>query len=230
MLSGSITLEGEIAHANIPTIAIPENRIDAAPGIIPRESGSFGPCTAANHNAYECYASPLIFARLVTATIDQNRARNFEAREPLPPDLTPVGGVPNQNLIDYRDVEILNAEGQKKLRGIAFPNVNDMASRLKWCPALNGLVFGTLKNMESKFSMDYGPPKHGTNTAALGWTYVESIDDALNSWNTVRLIEQPSVVKSPSAFGNTQANSAHFHGFRRERLEHARGFCYTIKI
>ena len=129
------------AHANFPNIDIPENRIDAAPGVVPRKSGSFGPCTTVNHNVYECYASPLISARLVAATIEQNKTRNFGVWEPLPPDLAPAGSVPNQNLIGYREVEILNAEGQQKLRDILIPNGKDMASRLKWCPALNGLVF-----------------------------------------------------------------------------------------
>ena len=57
---------------NVPEIAIPQEPVATAGQVPAQHSGGFGPLDAAGHNAYECYASPLVTARRIEATVQQN--------------------------------------------------------------------------------------------------------------------------------------------------------------
>lgn len=64
----------------------------------------------------------------------QNEEHEFRNWSPLPNNLVPVEAIPIRNLLGYRTkVERLNAEGLQVISDMAFPNLDNMSSRIKWC-------------------------------------------------------------------------------------------------
>ena len=96
-------------------------------------SGGFGPANAAGHNAYECYASPLVTAHRVEATIQQNTPPvAFGTWQPLPVGMAPENGAPNENLVGYiPTIERLHSDAMRIFDGVALPNHGGMVGRLK---------------------------------------------------------------------------------------------------
>ena len=123
----------EDIRVNVPEIAIPQQPVSAAGQVPAQPSGGFGPVDAAGHNAYECYASPLVTARRVEATVLQNTPPvAFGAWLPLPANMTPDNGVPNENLVGYvPNIERLHNDAMRIFDGVQLPNHVRMVGRLK---------------------------------------------------------------------------------------------------
>lgn len=67
-------------------------------------SGSFGKIAVEDHNKYECYVSPYVTSQLVIKIREAHRG----AWNPFPRGAFPDGGLPNQNLLEYKEPERLN--------------------------------------------------------------------------------------------------------------------------
>lgn len=227
LIANTVTPQGDLVKTNIPDSGIPQPYVPPEEGVVEQDAGSFGPCTAANHNSYECYVSPLVTSRLVMETALQNANRNYVAWQPLPDGLMPANGTPTQNLLGYRpNVERLNAEGLQCLLDVAFPNGVDMQSRLRWCPELTARVSGALRSLETRYKMVKGRPSHGTNTSMLGWISIPNIDGAIIQQNGDRLATITGPVNSSVTLGSSQCNIVGLFGLRRQRTASARGLCY----
>lgn len=175
-IANTTTPQGDLVRTNIPLACVPNQHIEAAGNIPEQTAGGFGVCGAANHNAYECYVSPLVTSRFIEATAAQNAAHEFGPWQPLPHDMTPANGVPNVNLLGCRpNVERLTPEGIQKVQDLVFPDGDDMQSRVRWSPELVARVSGSLKVMDTKYKMHTGRPVHGHNTSALGWIVVDNV-------------------------------------------------------
>ena len=227
MISNATTPQGDNVLTNIPVGGVPNPHIAAAGDVVEQTAGGFGVCGVANHNSYECYVSPLITSRLVEATLQQNQDHNFADWEPLPAGMTPPNGVPNRNLLGYRQVERLRSEGIQTLMNLQFPDGDNMSSRIRWCSELNCRVYGVLRTMENRYKMAYGKPRHGTNTSTLGYMSVISTAVAELQWNTQRVADFSGPIYSSVALGSWQTYQVYLFGLKRERTDHARGFCYT---
>lgn len=97
---------GESVRVNLPEAATPQ------PPANNIESGSFGPVTANNHNAYECYFSPYISKKLIQRTLVANEfgraAANYLDWNPFPEGTFPCGSTPTANLLGYYRPQILH--------------------------------------------------------------------------------------------------------------------------
>lgn len=100
--------------------------------------------------------------------LTQNEEHKFRNWSPLPNNLVPVGAIPILNLLGYRTkVERLNAEGVQVISDMAFPNLDNMSSRIKWCPELVVRVNDILKKMEPFHKMVNRRHKPGTNSSVV---------------------------------------------------------------
>ncbi|CAK9813880.1 hypothetical protein ANTPLA_LOCUS8021, partial [Anthophora plagiata] len=226
--ANTTTPQGDLVRANVPVCAVPNPHIDDSGDIPEQPAGGFGVCSSANYNSYECYVSPLVTARLINATVEQNQNHQYGPWQPLPAAMTPIHGIPTLNLLGCRpNVERLNPEGLQKIQDISFPNGNDMQSRVQWSPELVARVSGTLKSMDTKYKMHFGKPVHGHNTFALGWIVVELVGGGTIERNSARLSTYSGRIDSSAALGSSQAYAAFTLGLRKERTDQARGLCYT---
>ena len=124
-IGNTTTASGDDVRANIPLLPlgpVPAEQGPPALDYIP--SGSFGRITAANHNAYECYISPIVTANRVLATRAQQRAW-----QPLPRGAYPNGGVPTLNLLGYGAIDDLSPEGRTRIKGFDFPDDDTLVGR-----------------------------------------------------------------------------------------------------
>lgn len=228
LITTTTTPQGDIVKVNVPDSCIPKPRSEAAGNIPALPAGGFGICGADNHNAYECYVSPLVTSRYVEATIAQNTAKRFGAWQPLPDAMMPVGAIPTQNLLGYRpNVEKLNAEGLQAISNPAFPDGPGMAARLKWSSLLLFRVNGTLKKMAERYKMFVGRPTSGPNSAGVGWIRVDMVGDRSHGQTSARLSAICAPVHSSIALGSAQCNIVQLMGLKRERTHDAPGLCYV---
>jgi hypothetical protein len=224
MLANSTSPQGDTIKMNVPEGGIPQEPVPEEGDRARIPSGSFGVADAASHNAYECYVSPLITARLIEATIAQNTDRRYRAWAPLPAGCFPAGCVPTSNLLGYKpNVERLTPEGMQAILDATYAEGANMAGRLKWSPELVARVSGTLKRLETKFRCVQGRPQRGTNPAPTGWVTV----DAIPAVNSGRLSVVCAPVYCESALGPSQCNVVGLLGLKRERTATARGLCYV---
>jgi hypothetical protein len=224
LLTNSSTPQGDVVRLNVPDGGIPQEPIPAQDGRARIPSGSFGVIGADNHNSYECYVSPLVTSRLVEATIAQNSAHQYVPWQPLPPGCFPAGAIPTRNLLGYRpNVERLNQEGLQALVDATFADGATMAGRLRWSPELVARVSGTLKRLDGKYRCVIGRPRHGTNSAALGWTVVDAVPTPTED----RLVSVNSPVYCSVALGQAQCNIAGMMALKRERTVTAMGLSYV---
>lgn len=126
------TPAGDEVRFNLPEAGTPlwsQAPIEEDGSEIP--SGLFGIANAAQHNAYECYVSPRVTAGLVGATAAYN-GRNPPAQpwQPLPAGYFPRGGVPNRNLLGWREPERLTVEALNVIEGVIFADGETMEARL----------------------------------------------------------------------------------------------------
>lgn len=103
---------------------------------------------AANHNAYECYISPLVTSNRVTAS-----AQHEEDYNPVPPELMAGNLVPNRNLLGYEPVDPVNAGATARLAGIDFPNDDTLEGRYRYSALLQTRVYVVLAEMKDRFKM-----------------------------------------------------------------------------
>ena len=100
--------------------------------------------------------------------LTQNEKHKFRNWSPLLNNLVPVEVTSTLNLLGYTTkVERLNAEGVQVISDMAFPNLDNMLSRIKWCPELVVRVNDILKKMEPFHKMVNRRLKPGTKSSVV---------------------------------------------------------------
>lgn len=220
---------GDVVHPNLPSGGTPQHRllVQAAnqrarlPEIV-LPSGTFGPCVALNHNAYECYVSPFVTMSLITETLRVRRAAQRPAEwNPFPAGTFPNGCMPTLNLLGYEIPEILTPEGEQSLVGIEFHNENSMAGRLCHSVEVMTRVNTVLAAHMNDFKYTMGPGHDAANSAAFIISHRQ-----IATRNADRLAYGTATLESVDAFGVAAANSAIRFAYLRRRAAGAAGLCF----
>lgn len=220
-IGNSLTRAGEIVGFNVPEAVLP--RATAAGNV---QSGTFGPCNAASHNVYECYASPYVSKRYIECSIINNNANVFtEDWQPLPQGYYPMGALPNENLVGWWPVERLSRLAVAQLMKCGFENGNSIGGRLAFSEYATDQVSRTIIGLRETIK---GVPAnvefHETGAVFLTKVAKHKPDFPL----TERLVDINSDIYSRECFGSSASNRANYFGFRRRRNEDMPGLCYTL--
>lgn len=214
LINTVVTPSGDTVRVNLSDSAMPQHSVEALP------PGSFGPVGVENHNAYECYVSPLVTRNFLIASRTQQV--NYE---PLPAGSYPEGAIPNRNLLGYYPAEQLTPEGRAALDMYNFPDTDDMAGRLQIVPALLQDVSNTVFRCSREFkTVKFHEIQRKPVQTGLVFAKALEVPGNANSGDIARTV---SVVHGPYAFGNVTASQAVLFTYRRMRTPTARGMCYT---
>lgn len=187
-ISNTTTCDGDEVRVNRPDICIPG---------VGDQLGHFGPVTATNDNAYECYVAPIVTARRVLAT----RAREVDW------DIPDITGdlIPNENLLGFGPIDVLQGEAQAMIKGFNFPTSDNLAGRIQYCPELMMRVNTVVREYRDRFKfVNIGLNEQGVRNYIKGrptpsnLTFVTSDVD-----NEVRLSLNQIKISCPSAFSNS---------------------------
>ena len=147
LINTNITPTGDTVRINVPDAIVSGIEVPAADNVIAQSSGTFGPVTAASHNAYETNVSPFITMRNIQSQVQQ------QALTPLADDFVPAGFVPNRNLLGYVSYGQAGPDARALLAEYRFSEGNRIYARLRLCPALMVDVSGTLHRLSDKYKM-----------------------------------------------------------------------------
>ena len=213
LINTNITPAGDTVRINVPDAIVPGIDVPTADNVVAQPSGTFGPVTAATHNAYETKISTYVTTRNILSQVQQ------EALTPLPDDYVPAGFVPNHNLLGYVPYVQAGPDARALLAEYRFSEGNGIAARLRLCPALMVDVSATLHRLSDKYKMVKIPDlvRKPSLACTVYNTYSTRRDGTANN----------SVISALFAFGTTTASQATLFGFKKERTEEVRGFCYT---
>lgn len=214
-INSVVMQNGDVIYLNLPDAAIPQYQGE---GI---SSGSFGEANVANHNAYECYVSPLITKRLVERTLEatQHHALVGVGWNPLPEGFFPAGCTPTVNLLGYQLPEALQNESMNALMGLNFADDESMAGRLCHCPELMTRVNGVLE-IQDHFNFQIGAVGPAVNPAG---TIYAQVTEAVQ--NVAQLSDRHGSLHSVECFGSSAANMSVYFGYKRKRANRAFGPC-----
>lgn len=190
-------------------------------------SGSFGPVTAINHNAYECYFSPYISRRLIERTLEMNTAAipNFGSWNPFPPENIPNNAVPNSNLLGYYKPDKLNQETINLLQNCNFqngPTITGLLSHSAECMFHTTSVLSRLRAIDL-VRADF---KKTENPAASPAPFIFKVLHD-NVGYERRIASYNATLKCPYSF--IYNNRAHFFVYKRFRTLESPGSCFTTK-
>lgn len=141
-----ITRGGQIVKANIPDSFLPqppdeeEEEEEIPPGTFSDE----------NHNAYEVSLCPYTMMRFVEISSLEEPQVDWI---PLPANLILQGGVATSDFLGYSPIPRSHAEGRQSLRVGHFEQGDDIASRLRYNPALFIRCNAELEKLSDKFKM-----------------------------------------------------------------------------
>ncbi|APG78161.1 hypothetical protein [Wuhan insect virus 22] len=214
-----VTSSGDTVRVNFPDAGLPQLSLPEdgdKPEVPP---GSFGDVTSQNHNAYECYVSPLITRRFLEASRDNNP--NYH---PLPPERVTAGTTPTRNLLGYYPVEKVPPEGVAILSGYEFPETDDMTGRLQLVPSLMLEVSNSLFRCQRDVKMT---KFHDIVRKPVQTGLVFAKVTSAPQINVSTLFNISSNLHGPMAFGNVTASQAALFAYRRERTSSAKGLCYV---
>lgn len=233
--SNTISPAGDAVTVNLPHVALPQGPIAAAEGQVAIPSGSFGDCTAATHNAYECYVSPYITRRLIERTVEANAiqpgateaqqalyAARFRDWNPLPAGAYPANAVANRNLLGYQQPIQLTGEAISALTKCNFLDNSTMLGRLSHCAEAVTRV-STAVGKERRLKSARADFNYDSSTASLVFKVCETDPDP-----GLRLSEVQGKVSSPFAFASNDSNKANYFGYKRRRTEEQPGCCYLL--
>lgn len=201
--------------------------VDAAPPLCAVEecsSGSFGIPAAANHNAYECYWSPLVTQKYITASISENRRRNGIRPHwtPFPPSWLPNDALLNQNLLGWHPVTRHHTDAIAKMEMCEFVDDDTISGLLCHCPYAMNLACSTLADI--KISCVPADFIEKENTAA----FITKRDNSADEDTLARVSDQASYAYSPFSFGSSAGNKATYFCYKRERTENRPGVFATL--
>lgn len=218
---------------NLPATAIPLGPV-VVDGVN-HPSGSFGPLAADNDNTYECYVSPLVTSRRVTASVE-----NQPNYQPLPEGFIPGNLIPNSNLLGFEPIDIQGAGASARLQGIQFPDDDTLEGRYKVVSLLQERVYTVLAEMKDRFKIVELRRIHNEK----GLNFMERIQHKITAVNLLfveahgllndavaPLYSRNVAVHSFGAQGSAVANQANIECFHRRRVNvgqnMARGYCCT---
>jgi len=215
----SMTPTGDKVYWNLPDAAIPakttnEHNHELRPG-------SFGPITAANHNVYECYFSPYITSEYIRRTAAHPASSRRYDWNPLPAGWFPQTGIPNENLLGYREIERLHPDAIRKCNECDFDISDTMTGMLchsAYAMNLTSGVIGTTNNIKVT-KADFKPRD---NSSAFIYKERDGESDLL-----AVLWDEPSTLKSPFQFSASASNRANYCAYKRKRTDGIPGTCYT---
>lgn len=217
-----ITPSGDHIQVNLPTGGIPQLAI-AAEGDYPAiDSGSFGRITAANHNAYECYISPLVTRRAIE--IQRENVVNNEW-QPLPVNAFPAGALPNRNLLGWVPIYPIHRDAIETLHRVTFQTNTNLQSRLQYSGHIVSQVNLNLRDlsvgMKPKIKVGLGIPPTKTSISTTG---VLVTTDAVEG----DLRVASASVQHPYVATISLTKQVGLIGMKRHRYERACGLSYTI--
>lgn len=220
------TSTGDLVYSNLPLAGVPrEKEVVAAAqnqAAYTLEGGSFGPITADNHNAYECYVSPFITRKLIEQTSDRNNAgRDWN---PFPAETFPAGAQPTPNLLGYRKPEHLQNEGLQKVQDCVFTEAEfGTESRLAHCPEVISRNNVVLNGLEGKFPMKKGLDMPATTMLNIGFLKPPG---TLSS--TVSISSAGVSVYASDALSVSQTCKTYLYGHKFERTVNTPGYSMLI--
>lgn len=135
-IGNTTTNDGDEVRFNLPDRCVPG---------VGEFRGHFGPVNAVNHNAYECYVAPYVTAQRVLAS--RRRQEDWDI-----PDITGALA-PNENLLGYGPIDNLIGEALSRIDGFHFPQTDNLAGRLQYCPELMMRVNTVLKEYKDRFKV-----------------------------------------------------------------------------
>lgn len=144
-----VTPPGDKVYWNLPSSAIPASETTHNNRTV--RAGSFGPITSANHNLYECYISPYVTSEYIKRTANHPASSRRYDWNPFPPGWFPTNGVPNENLLGYRDIHRLHPDATRKCVECEFDESDTITGRLchsAYAMNLTSGVLGTLRSIK----------------------------------------------------------------------------------
>lgn len=219
-IAKSVTLSGETVQVNFPVGGTPRGPGEGL------TSGSFGPLTAENHNAYECYFSPYVSQKLIERTLQENKKGqyngNFGEWNPFPNGTFPAEGIPNKNLLGYYEPEILHFDAVNILENCEFEQGTTIFGLLCHSPFCMSRTFNAMSRLRTiETTMAVFTPEN--NTAAFIY---KDLQDEIESGR--RIADYNTTLKCPQSFGSSASNRANYFGYKRKRSEATPGSCMLL--
>lgn len=217
----SLTWSGETVQVNLPVGGTPRGPGDGL------TSGSFGPLTAENHNAYECYFSPYVSQKLIERTLQVNKAkakeeRNFGDWNPFPNGTFPAEGIPNENLLGYKQPERLPATSIFLLEKCKFNNGPTIIGKLCYSPACISQTSSAMRRLQTiETTMAVFTAENNIATFIY-----KQLGEVIKDGS--RIANYSAKLLSPYTFGASASNGANYFGYKRNRLETAPGSCMLL--
>jgi hypothetical protein len=221
-ITNTRTPTGDEVRFNLPTIGMPQLAIPAD-GIHPEIGpGSFGVVNRFTHNAYEAYVAPIVTSGLIRATVAANGPNPpRDVWQPLPEGAYPVDGVPNRNLLGWREPELLGPEALNVIHDIRF-GTEGLQGRLCYSSELVLRVTGILLEKEKDHKIRKGWPGGVPRSPDLSFVTTEQSEPG------AELSRAMVTVRSPFELTAGAVARQFLTVQRRERTPRAAGCCYLL--
>lgn len=222
-IGNSVIPGGERITWTLPTAAVPQGPIQIEDGEYV-ESGSFGQPTAANHNVYETYCSPLVSSSYIRASAEGQGANADTYWEPFCPEWIPEEQRVNENLLGWWQIEKVHQQAKQELANCNdVYNDNSILGRISYSAYVMNHTNDVMNGMKDRYAMKNCVFSLKKNSFSfVNKVYIGEMSSAF------RLTDEYCDLFSPYSFGVDNANKSAFFGLKRQRTEDAPGCCITV--